>query len=126
MTKKIQDPKDLAAIRDAAKRDLDLRSGPKEVQVTVHMGTCGIASGAREVLTEIVDELGKAPDAPVSIRQTGCQGLCDREPMITVKQASGQEFLYGSLDERKTREIVREHILGGKPLMNYVIKTEEK
>jgi len=125
VSKKIRSPKDLAAMREQAKRDLEVRSGPKETQIVVHMGTCGIAAGAREVLSEIVDELSKAPDAEVSLRQTGCRGLCDREPMMTVKQASGQEFLYGSLDERKTREIVREHVLGGKPLMNYVIKTQK-
>lgn len=122
--KKIRSPKDLEALRDRARAELGVRAERKGVQITVHMGTCGIASGAREVLTDILEELSHVPDAQVKLSQSGCRGLCDREPMMTVAQESGQEVVYGDLDKRKTREIIREHVLGGKPVMNYAVKTD--
>ena len=41
---------DLKKIRDDAKLTLTLRSGEARAKITVHMGTCGISAGAREVM----------------------------------------------------------------------------
>jgi (2Fe-2S) ferredoxin len=122
MGKKIASPEELKALRARAKSEVDVRLGPKDVQVTVIMGTCGIAAGAREVLTQLADELGQAPVENVDLRQSGCLGLCDKEPLIVVTHKTGEKYLYGNLDKQKVRQIVREHILGGNPVMNYVVK----
>jgi len=122
MGKKIRSLEDLNAIRAGARADLDLRVGAKEVEVTVHMGTCGIAAGARDVLLALASELSGAGASNVLLKQAGCAGLCDREPMITVRDKSGAEYRYGKLDASKAREIVREHILGGKPVASLLIK----
>ena len=123
MAEKITSRKALDAMRDQAKAELDVRTGPKETQITVHMGTCGIAAGAREVLAGLADELGHAPEQNVTLRQSGCCGLCDQEPMITVVQKSGEPIRYGNVDRHKAREIIREHVLGGAPVMRYIVKT---
>jgi NADP-reducing hydrogenase subunit HndB len=122
MSNKIASPADLQAFREKAKADIELRSGPKEIQITVHMGTCGIAAGARDVLAALVDELGKGKISNVTVRHSGCLGLCDREPMLTLRDKDGQEFQYGKLNEKKTRVLVQEHVLGGKPVADYLIK----
>ncbi|MCX7806363.1 MAG: (2Fe-2S) ferredoxin domain-containing protein [Planctomycetota bacterium] len=122
MGKKIKSVEDLNAIRDGARKGLDLRVSAREMQVTVHMGTCGIAAGAREVLLAIASELGEEGSSKVLLRQAGCAGLCDREPMITVVDKSGVEYRYGKLDGAKAREIVREHILGGRPVAALLIR----
>lgn len=125
MSKRIKSPEELRLLRKWVKSETDLRGGPKEVQVVVHMGTCGIAAGARDVLTEVADELTQAEVENVTLRQSGCRGLCDQEPMLTVQDKSGQQFCYGKLDKHKVREIVEQHVLAGNPVTPYLVKTEK-
>lgn len=121
MAEKIKSPKDLLALREKAKAEIDLRTGPKEIQITVHMGTCGIAAGARDVLKSLALEIERAGAANVTLRQSGCVGLCDREPMLTLSDKSGKEYRYGKLDAERVRTIVLDHALNGKPVMEYLI-----
>jgi len=126
MGKEIKSRKDLEAMRDKAKAEVDLRAGPKEMEITVYMGTCGIAAGGREVLSELADELSRVSQENVSLRKAGCLGLCDQEPMMAVREQSGARFLYGKLNKQKVREIVREHILGGHPVKDHIVKSQRK
>ncbi len=119
---KITSPKDLKALQAKAKADVDLRNGPKDLRITVHMGTCGIAAGARDVLAAFMDVLGRNGVETVSLQQTGCAGLCDQEPMATLTDKQGSSFRYGRLDKNKVGEIVREHVLRGLPVNEYLIK----
>lgn len=123
MTERIQNPAELGALRDRAHADVALRTGQADLRVTVHMGTCGIAAGARDVLKALLEALGDAAGEKVSIRQTGCAGLCDQEPMISVTNAAGSTHRYGRLDRQKVGEIVRSHLLGGKPVLEYLIRS---
>lgn len=122
MANKIKSPQDLAALKEKAKADLDLRMGPKEIQVTVHMGTCGIAAGARDVMTALMEELAAAGIDNVTLRQAGCLGLCDREPMVTLVDKAGQEFRYGKLNQKKIHRIVQQHIVEGSPVVDDLIR----
>lgn len=119
---RITSPEDLNKLRSQARADIDLREGLKDVRITVHMGTCGIAAGARDVLSAILDELSTAKVASVSLQQTGCVGLCDQEPMVTVTNKAGELYRYGRLDKGKARDIVRKHILRGAVVNEYLIK----
>lgn len=123
MPRKIGSPKDLADIRKKAESELDIRSGPKSMTITVHMGTCGIAAGARDVLSSLSDALEKSGAADVSLRRSGCAGLCDQEPMFTLIDRTGKEYRYGKLDNAKVREIVEKHVLGDKPVAEYLVAT---
>ncbi len=119
---KITSPKDLKALQEKAQADIDLRSGAKDLRITVHMGTCGIAAGARDILAAFMDEMGRSGVSNVSLQQTGCAGLCDQEPMATLTDKNGAAFRYGRLDKRKVGEIVREHVQRGLPVNEYLIK----
>ncbi len=121
MTEKIKSPQDLAAVRERAREAIDVRTGPKEMQITVHMGTCGIAAGARDVLAALLGELEEVSADKASIRQTGCVGLCDREPMMTVTDREGQQFRYGRVDAKKVHRIVQEHVVGGDAVVDFLI-----
>jgi NADP-reducing hydrogenase subunit HndB len=123
MAERIKSPKDLAALREKARAEQDLRTGPKDLRVTVHMGTCGIAAGASDVLLRLMDELEKASVRNVTIQRSGCAGLCQQEPMMTVTDRSGRSACYGRLDAEKVRLIVTEHIVGGNPVAEYMVKT---
>jgi NADP-reducing hydrogenase subunit HndB len=122
MQKRITDPGALKALREKAQAEVDLRSGPKEIQITVHMGTCGIAAGARDMLQLLLSELGKANIDKVTLRQSGCAGLCDQEPMLTLKDKTGKEYRYGRLDAAKVREIIQGHVQGGNPVVKLLMQ----
>jgi NADP-reducing hydrogenase subunit HndB len=123
MADKITSPDQLKALADKAKADLELRAGRKETQVTVHMGTCGIAAGARSVVAAFMAELAAAGVKDASLHQTGCAGLCEEEPMATITRADGTMYRYGLLDDARVREIVRSHLVDGTPVDAYLIKT---
>ncbi|MBN2320105.1 MAG: (2Fe-2S) ferredoxin domain-containing protein [Acidobacteria bacterium] len=120
--KKLESAEDLLKFRDRSRAEIDLREGSKDILLTVHMGTCGIAAGARDVLATIVEELGAAGISRAGVQQTGCVGLCDQEPMLTVTDKSGAFFRYGRLDRAKTREIILNHVLRGTVVNEYLIK----
>jgi NADP-reducing hydrogenase subunit HndB len=124
MADKIKSPADLLAMAAKAKEGIDLRSGVKDVKVTVHMGTCGIAAGARDVLATFLREVGEAKLDNVTIAQAGCAGLCEQEPMITITDADGAVYHYGLLEDKaRVHEIVQRHLVGGAPVAEYLIKS---
>lgn len=119
---KIKSPDALNQLRDKLRGTVDLRSGAKDIRITVHMGTCGIAAGARDVLAALIAEV--APLAgQVTLKQAGCAGLCAQEPMLTLTDKDGREFRYGQLDKKKVREIVQQHVVGGLPVKALLIQS---
>ena len=76
---------DLRKMREEKQKALDMRdSSNKDVQVVVGMGTCGIAAGAKETFTALIDTLSEKGLTNVLVRQTGCMGLCHSEPTVEV------------------------------------------
>ena len=122
MSAKITSVEELKKLREQARSQVDLRSGPKENRITVHMGTCGIAAGAREVLSTLAEELGKAKVENVTLRQSGCIGLCDQEPMFTYTDKAGRDYMYVQLTKGKAREFVASPILAGRPVQKYILE----
>ena len=120
MSDRITSPQDLLKMRDKARSAVELRGGPREKQVIVHMGTCGIAAGARDVLAELVSELDKKSVTNVTVRQSGCIGLCDQEPMLSFTDKDGRSYLYVNLTKNKVREIVVGHLVAGAPVAKYI------
>lgn len=101
------------------KRKEELEEGV--ISVDVHMGTCGIAAGARNVFSALEQEMSRLGMTSIKLRVTGCAGLCSMEPMITVQLPGQAPVKYGKLDATKTREIFYSHILGGHPKREYAI-----
>jgi NADP-reducing hydrogenase subunit HndB len=104
---------DLKKIREQYKAERLLREEGQRVKITVHMGTCGLAAGAREIMNVILDEIEKKKISDAAITLSGCAGLCSHEPMITVQVLDEPPVKYCDLNEEKTRRIVSEHVLGG-------------
>jgi NADP-reducing hydrogenase subunit HndB len=112
---------DLKRIKEESKAATTLREGGQRAKITVHMGTCGIASGARAVMSAFMDELAKRQITDVIVTTSGCAGLCSREPMATVELLGEAPVKYVDLDDGKTREILVEHVIGGRLVEKYAL-----
>lgn len=112
---------DLKKIKEKQKATFTLREGGSRAKITVHMGTCGIAAGARDIMTVLMDELTQAGVEDVITTTSGCAGLCAREPMVTVEILNKPPVKYGDLTKDKIKEIFKEHIMGGNPIDKYAL-----
>jgi len=87
----------------------------------VHLGECGVAAGARDVIHQFAEVLDRENLHEIALCRGDCTDQCDHEPMVTLRDASGAEFRYGKLDRSKIEEIVREHVQNGTPVGRYLI-----
>ncbi len=112
---------DLRKIKESKKGTLNLRDGAYRAKVTVHMGTCGIAAGARIVMNTLITAIEQNNTDDVILTSSGCAGLCSQEPMMTVEVNDLSPVKYVYLDEEKTKKIFREHVIDGKPVAEYAL-----
>ncbi len=112
---------DLRKIKEREMARMTLREGEHRAKITVHMGTCGIASGARKVLEGFLDAVAQSGALDVIVTQSGCAGLCNREPMATVEILGKAPIKYVDLDAEKARRIFQEHIKGGNVVEEYAL-----
>lgn len=113
---KVKNLQDLKKMRDELKGKITLREKSDHpdslVQIKVSMATCGIASGARDTMNYMVDELdNQAIDAVVT--QTGCMGYCYAEPTIEVTLPGEKAVVFGHVDTKKASEIIEKYIKNG-------------
>jgi NADP-reducing hydrogenase subunit HndB len=112
---------DLAKIREKTKSLMTIRESQGRARVTVHMGTCGIAAGARDIMDALLDEISKSKVQDVIVTTSGCAGLCNKEPMATVELKDQPPVKYGDLTAEKMRRIFVKHVLGGKMVTELVL-----
>jgi NADP-reducing hydrogenase subunit HndB len=85
------------------------------------MSTCGIAAGARQVMSTLVEEISKANRQDIEVTSTGCIGHCKNEPNITVEFGSSEPVIYQKMTPEKMRHIFQKHILGGEVQDEHVL-----
>ena len=107
--------------REEARKEIYLREGKYKGKIIVHMGTCGIAAGAREIVSAFLEEIEILRDKDVMLTTSGCSGLCSMEPMATVELQNSPSVKYGNLTTNKAKKIFKEHILGGNIVKDYAI-----
>jgi NADP-reducing hydrogenase subunit HndB len=112
---------DLKKIKESMKGTVNLRQGEYRVKITVHMGTCGIAAGARTIMTAFLDKLERSGATDIILTSSGCAGLCNHEPMITLEVKGAAPVKYIKLDPDKANRIFDEHVLGGTPVTDYAL-----
>jgi NADP-reducing hydrogenase subunit HndB len=112
---------DLDKIADQARRKMTVREGGGRAKITVHMGTCGIAAGARTIMTAFLQEIEAHNVKDVIITTSGCAGLCSREPMATIEVSGQAPVKYVDLTEDKAKKIFRDHVLSGKFVPEYAL-----
>lgn len=112
---------DLKRIREDAKLTLTMRSGEARAKITVHMGTCGISAGARDVMAALLKGIEDQKVTDVIVTTSGCAGLCSREPMATVEISGQPPVKYVDLKPEAILRVLNEHVLGGKIVTDYAL-----
>lgn len=114
-------PEDLDKIREHMAGTINMREGNARARITVHMGTCGIAAGARKITAKLMDLVEQRGEKDVVITTSGCAGLCSREPMITVELKGEAPVKYVDVDEEKAGTIFSEHVGSGNIVKDYAL-----
>jgi NADP-reducing hydrogenase subunit HndB len=114
---------DLRKMREEKGKILDRREvSDKNFVVIVAMGTCGIAAGAKKIFNAFFDEIDKHKElGHVTVKQTGCMGLCNIEPTVEVKVAGMDDTIYGKVDIDVVKRIVNDHIIKKEVLGDHTI-----
>lgn len=121
--------KSLAELEEIRKKTLDqmsLRKGNDGMRVIVGMATCGIAAGARPVMSAFVEELSKRNLTGVAVTMTGCIGVCRLEPVVEIIDKDGNKVTYVKMTPEKAARIVAEHIVNGRVCVDYTIGEADK
>ncbi len=114
-------PEDLDQISQRMKSSTMLREGAGRVKITVHMGTCGIASGARDILSAFLKEIEGSGAKDIILTTSGCAGLCSREPMATVELKDEAPVKYIDLNPDKVKKIFSDHVQGGRIVTDFAL-----
>lgn len=114
-------PEDLEKISQKMRKMTILREGTGQAKVTVHMGTCGIAAGARQIMAAILALVEQKNIRDVIVTSSGCAGLCSREPMMTVELRGKAPVKYVDLTEEKVQEIFTQHVMNGNIVAKYAL-----
>jgi len=104
---------DLKKIKEKTAKETSLRGGPANIKITVHMGTCGIAAGARDVMSALMEEMAAADRQDIRVVAAGCMGRCSSEPNVTVETQGSEPIVYQLMDSNKMRQVFKQHVLGG-------------
>ena len=118
--KKITSLEDLRKIKEQSKDLTSARSGGK-MRIIVGMGTCGIAAGAREVMTAILQELEKRGLTDVAVETTGCIGMCQKEPLMDIVRPGEDRVTYGPVYPTDVPRIIAEHLVNGNIVEDLVV-----
>jgi len=113
---------ELKAIREKVQGTIGMRNeGPEQTRIVVGMATCGIASGARPVLSALAQAVQEENLTNVNVTQTGCIGLCQFEPIVEVLEPGKEKVTYAKMTPEKALEVLRLHIKGGQVVTKYTI-----
>jgi NADP-reducing hydrogenase subunit HndB len=104
---------DLKRIKEETTKSTSLRDGDANIKITVHMGTCGIAAGAREVMNALMEEMAEADRQDIRVVTSGCMGMCSSEPNVTVESTEAEPIVYQKMDANRMRQVFRRHVLLG-------------
>ncbi len=116
---KLKSLDELRELRSRLKHEIKART-ETATTITVGMGTCGIAAGAREVMQAFLDELS-ARQIDAHVVTTGCIGMCSKEPLVDIQQGNEPRITYGNVSPAMVPRIIEEHLIGGKVVQEWAV-----
>lgn len=115
---KLKSLEDLKRLREKAKHELTVRR-QTSTKITVGMGTCGIAAGARDTMQALLEELGKR-EIEAHVATVGCIGMCSKEPLVDIEQAGRPRVTYANVMPDMVPRLIEEHLLKGSVVTEWV------
>src|SRR6056297_3313030 len=115
---------EIKKLRNKSLHRIQTRSTDNKPRIIIGMGTCGIAAGARKVLNSIMEEVNDK-DLDLVITQTGCIGMCEKEPLIDVEMPNESRITYGHVTPENVKKIIREHVINGNIVQSLAIAKME-
>ena len=112
---------DLKKIKEQAAQKREIKTASGQAQVTVAMGTCGIAAGARDTMKAVLETIETDSLQGIVVTQTGCIGLCEWEPIVQVTIGEQPKVTYGKVTPERAQQILKEHVVGGQVLKSLVV-----
>ena len=116
---KLKSLEELEKLRTRLQKDIDARV-ETSTTITVGMGTCGIAAGAREVMHAILAELD-ARDMDAHVTTVGCIGMCHKEPLVDIQQGDEPRITYGNVTPKMVPRIIEEHLVQGEVVEEWAV-----
>ena len=96
----------LTSLREKLSENIYIRdNNHKGTRIVVNMGTCGIATGARDVLAAIVQEI-KKQRLQVQVSLSDCGGDCSQEPMFEVSVPGKEKVLHVKMTPEQAGEVI--------------------
>ena len=111
---------DLKVLREKLKSDIKVRQN-QGTKIIIGMGTCGIAAGAREVMSAVLDELAVRKLNDVQVQQTGCIGMCEKEVLLDVIRPNEPRITYGNVKPADVKRIIADHVVNGRIIEDLVV-----
>ena len=111
---------DLKALREKLKSDIKVRQN-QGTKIIIGMGTCGIAAGAREVMSAVLDELAVRKLNDDQVQQTGCIGMCEKEVLLDVIRPNEARITYGNVKPADVKRIIADHVVNGRIIEDLVV-----
>ena len=112
---------DLKKIKEETAKSTSIRDGDANIKITVHMGTCGIAAGAREVMNALMEEMAAADRQDIRIVTSGCMGMCSSEPNVTIESKEAEPIVYQKMDSNRMRQVFKRHVLLGEVQSDFAL-----
>jgi len=112
---------DLKKIKEETAKSTSLRGGEANVKITVHMGTCGIAAGAREVMSALMEEMAQTDRQDIRVVTSGCMGMCSSEPNVTVEIEGAEPIVYQKMEANRMRQVFKRHVLLGEVQTDFAL-----
>ena len=116
---KITSLADLQQLRQQLQRDIKARTDTTTT-ITVGMGTCGIAAGAREVMHAVLAELDRR-GINAHVTTVGCIGMCSKEPLVDIQQGNEPRVTYGNITPDMVPRLIEEHLVHGNVVEEWVV-----
>lgn len=117
----IKSLEDLKRAREEALNKKSAKATSGVAQIIVGMGTCGIAAGARDAMKSILDTIESDSLNGVIVSQTGCIGICEKEPIVQVVIGTEPKVTYGKVTPEVAARIVRDHVVKHSIVQDHVI-----
>jgi NADP-reducing hydrogenase subunit HndC len=111
--------KELTQIQIKTLKNMKEVDGKAVTRVLIGMATCGIAAGAAPVLKALEKTLSENGAQCVELSHTGCIGICQYEPIVEVLSPGQEKVTYVNMTAEKAEKVALEHIIGGKPVLEY-------